>query len=348
MGQMQLYCGKIGTDNNMGAVRYLLAFAVLMAHFNIVFGTQWWFPVSSYYGVGGFFTLSGFLIYGSYMRSGGLMPFLARRARKIVPPYFFIVLACAFLLCLTVPSGGRADYFSVEWVKYLAANLSFLNFLQPSLPGVFGGYPVNGSLWTIKIEWMLYLSVPVFVWLLSRKWMRHPVALIVLIYIFSGLYRLLFCLLYERTSVELYDILSRQFFGQLCFFYSGVLIYMLLPWFRKIKWSAAAVALVLIIAGRWIPGFSFFVEPMAIAVVVMALSLSGGLLKKLNVNNFSYEIYLFHMPVLLLVHWYQPALGCTDGAAFAISVAAVCVLSVLCWFLLDKPLLHRKTKLTMP
>lgn len=345
---MQLYGGKIGTDNNMGAVRYLLAFAVLLAHFNFVFGTRWWFPVSSYHGVGGFFTLSGFLIYGSYRRSGGLMPFMAKRARKIVPPYFFIVLACAFLLCLILPAGDRADYFSAAWVKYLAANLSFLNFLQPSLPGVFGGHPVNGSLWTIKIEWLLYLSVPVFVWLLTRTRRRHPVALIVLIYIFSGLYRLLFCWLYERTSVGMYDILSRQFFGQLSFFYSGVLIYMLLPWFRRVRWSAAAVAFALMLAGGRIPGFSFFVEPVAIAVAVMALSLSGSLFRKLNVNNFSYEMYLFHMPVMLLVHWYQPSLGYTGGAAFAISAGAVCALSALCWFLLDKPLLHKKTKPSTP
>lgn len=49
---------QIGHDNSMGLVRYYLALAVVVAHFNAIFGTELYFPTSSYNAVGGFFALS--------------------------------------------------------------------------------------------------------------------------------------------------------------------------------------------------------------------------------------------------------------------------------------------------
>lgn len=61
--------------NNMGVVRYVMAFSVLIAHFAIQTGADdvWW-PISSYNAVGGFFAISGFLLVGNYLRSGRAVP----------------------------------------------------------------------------------------------------------------------------------------------------------------------------------------------------------------------------------------------------------------------------------
>ena len=59
-----------------------------------------------------------------------------------------------------------------ETLKYLVANFSFLNFIQPSLPGVFTNnpnQPLDGSLWTIKAELTLYVLLPFIVPLLKRS-----------------------------------------------------------------------------------------------------------------------------------------------------------------------------------
>ena len=42
-------------DNSMGLVRYYLAFAVFVAHFNAVYEAGIWFHKDSYNAVGGFF-----------------------------------------------------------------------------------------------------------------------------------------------------------------------------------------------------------------------------------------------------------------------------------------------------
>lgn len=59
---------NISVPNNMGMVRYVLAIAVIIAHYNELVGANIYFPVTSYVAVGGFFSLSGFLIYGSFLK----------------------------------------------------------------------------------------------------------------------------------------------------------------------------------------------------------------------------------------------------------------------------------------
>lgn len=156
---------------NMGAVRYILAVSVIIYHVGGLMGFEVSWPIPSYIAVGAFFALSGFLVFGSFLHSHSLKSFLERRARRIMPPYISVVLFCAVAL-VGVSTFPAIRYFtSPDWWRYLVANLSFMNFLAPTLPGVFDGYEhpaVNGSLWTMKVEWMLYLSVPVVAWLLAR------------------------------------------------------------------------------------------------------------------------------------------------------------------------------------
>ena len=74
-------------ENNLDIVRYYLSFAVLFAHFAELTGTTNYFPTSSYTAVGGFFMLSGFLVFYSYLRNKTLKQYFLRRAQRILPPY---------------------------------------------------------------------------------------------------------------------------------------------------------------------------------------------------------------------------------------------------------------------
>ena len=117
-----------------------------------------------------FFVVSGYLVVMSCERSSSVGDYAARRARRIYPAYAAVVLGCAIgaAFLSTLP---LAEYFDARVLRYLAANLVFLNFLAPTLPGVFEGQPyteVNGALWTLKIEVMFYVFVPVLVLLVRR------------------------------------------------------------------------------------------------------------------------------------------------------------------------------------
>ncbi|MDE5628843.1 MAG: acyltransferase [Muribaculaceae bacterium] len=323
---------------NMDIVRYLLAFAVLIAHFNELAGHDIPFIISSYNAVGGFFALSGFLMYRSYTKHNNAVRFALMRARRILPPYLITVVffALALAAASTLP---LASYFgNSDFYKYLAANISFMNWLSPCLPGVFAGdefvsHAVNGSLWTMKVEWMLYFTVPVFVWLASRL-RGHKIIIALAIIAMSVIYRFSFTLLYQETGRELFNILGRQIFGQLSFFYTGMLIYFLKEHFMRRLPLYFILALVLETAAIFIPYGRIFILPFAISTIVMALSLYPRSIKLPGGrHNISYEIYLVHYPIVQLcvaTHLNQLPQWSAFGITALATIVAAALLYAVC------------------
>lgn len=313
---------------NMDIMRYVLAIAVVIAHIDYLTGYGIPFPLSSFEAVGGFFAISGFLMYPNYIRHTGAAAYARQRARRILPPYVFIVVACALSLALVSDLRPFAYFSSNGLAAYLAANLSFLNWLHPSLPGVFEGASyvtsaVNGSLWTMKVEWCLYFSVPCFIWI-TRRLRRLPLAWAALIVIIiSIVYRQIFTSLYISTGIEAFNILRRQIFGQLAFFYSGMLIWFLKDFFIGNIWKMLLLGIVLRLLLPVVhPMVTVFIEPFAISAIVMALSLFPSDLKWLRHRfNVSYEIYLFHFPVIQLgIYLGVSSMGLAPMVAFSIIV----------------------------
>ena len=318
---------------NLDFIRYLLSIAVIIAHINILAGYDFYFPVTSFEAVGGFFALSGFLMYPNYMRHNNVLRYTRQRARRILPPYFLIVILCAFSF-VTISSCSASGYFlSREWWKYLISNLTFLNWLQPSLPGVFEGSEyfepaVNGSLWTMKVEWCLYFSVPLFVWLLCRLPFSKK-NLCICIILLSIAYRIGFTYLYDLTDKKIYEILARQIFGQLAYFYCGMYIYFCKESIARhyLIVLAAGIILYAISSINWISQCLF--NPMAIAAIIMSTGFLPYNINFLNkIPNISYEMYLFHYPFIQLSVYF----GLNHGSAigeFAFVFAATIILSIL-------------------
>lgn len=321
----------VPVPNNMGIVRYVLALAVVIDHFNLLTGSSVPFPVSSYQGVGGFFALSGFLIYGSYLRKGSAVQYFYARARRILPAYWMTVLLCALGLSLASTLGARDYFTSAHFWRYLGANMSFLNFLEPTLPGVFADSVLpsaDASLWTMKVEWCLYATPPLVVWLLRRTRLRGPVVFAA-IYVLACAYRALLLWLYERTGSEIYSILGRQFLGQLSYFYVGVLWCRFLPALLRHKAVTGLACLAAMIAADYIPAYGLWLEPAVMGTAVVWVSMVGrwGTWEGRR-DNVSYNIYLLHWPVIQLLVQYG---ACTlpSAASLAIALVATAALSLL-------------------
>lgn len=321
----------VPVPNNMGIVRYILALAVVIDHFNLLTGSSVPFPVSSYQGVGGFFALSGFLIYGSYLRKGSALQYFYSRARRILPAYWMTVLLCAMGLSLVSTEGVRDYFTSAHFWRYLGANMSFLNFLEPTLPGVFADSVLpaaDASLWTMKVEWCLYATPPLVVWLLRRTRLRGPV-MFAAIYVLACAYRALFVWLYERTGTEFYNILGRQFLGQLSYFYAGVLWCRFLPVLlrRKALWGIAWLSLMA--CADYIPAYGLWLEPAVMATAVVWVSMVGRWATwEGRRDNVSYNIYLLHWPVIQLLVQFGAA-SLPAAASLPIALAATLALSLL-------------------
>lgn len=328
-------------ENSLDIVRYYLSFVVLLSHFAELTGTAYIFPTQSNSAVGGFFILSGFLVFYSYLRCPSLKEYFRRRALRILPPYLTIVILCAIVggFITTLPF---IEYLtSAQLWQYLAANLTLANFLQPSLPGVFEGHiheAVNGSLWTIKVEVMLYLTLPLAAWALSRY--NKAWALIV-IYVSSYIYKIWMGYIYEETGEMVYRIMQRQIGGQLLFFYSGVALLLYFDYFqRHVKWLFP-IALAVCFASKAVNWFDA-IEPLCIAIVIIGFAYNCRWFEWMRkYDNIAYDIYLFHYPVIqLVVYWGLPEINIY--LSFAVAFILTIILSLISWYCIERHFLNMK------
>jgi peptidoglycan/LPS O-acetylase OafA/YrhL len=329
--------------NNFDLLRLLLAIIVCVSHASYLSGFQQIGNISSFLSssvaVKAFFVVSGFLIFMSFERSSSLMAYARKRISRIYPAYFTVVMLCAILL-FAVSSKSIGEYFSVEWIKYVFANLTFLNLLQPRLPGVFENNnltDINASLWTIKIEVMFYLAVPIFVFLF-RTFSRLPV--LILVYCSSVAYVEILEKVARNTDQGIYEELSRQLPGQLSYFMAGAFFYYFLPLFeRHVKYFLAAAALILAI------NFSFplpLLEPFALATVVIFVGLFGYLGNFGTYGDFSYGMYILHYPIIqTILHfgWFQN----NPWSFLAVAMTTTTAGAIAMWHLVEKRFLGRRS-----
>ncbi len=293
--------------------------------------------LSSKVAVDSFFVISGFLIFMSYEKSNSLYSYAQKRIKRIYPAYITIVLLCAFLL-FPFSSINASNYFSSDWIKFIVANLSLMNFLHPNLPGVFTQNQmstVNGALWTIKIEVMFYFSVPIIVYLL-RRFGKLPI--LFGIYLLSSAYSAIFLALAENTQSDIYLFLEKQLPGQLRYFIAGALAYYYLPLLERNIKTLLACALIFTALSYAYP--INIIEPLSLAIIVVfaALFCYAGNFGKYG--DFSYGAYITHFPIIQLLtqlglYQYSPSFG------LAITLALTLTSAVLMWHLVEKRFLLR-------
>lgn len=345
---------RIDRNNNMGLVRYILAFGVLIAHFNYLCGADVPWIISSYNRVGGFFALSGFVLIGSLLKGMPFKEFAIKRAWRILPSYFFVVVAAAVFFVLISDYSITDYYSSTHFWKYLAANLSFLNFLHPALPGVFEGAQhtanaVNGALWTMKVEWQLSLSAPIFVWLCLKYRLNLRKSILIVLGL-SLLYRIFLEYKFETTQNPIYEILGRQFFGQVLFFYGGIFIYTFYDRFVE-KRNLFIITSCFIYFFTWfvvddIPGYYLYIQPFVITLLVLSLSMIPGDAAAIidKGHNISYEIFLCHYPVVQLVAHFRLVEKTGVAGALAIAITMTVLMAIVTYYCVGRLYILRKDR----
>jgi peptidoglycan/LPS O-acetylase OafA/YrhL len=329
--------------NNFDLLRLLFAGTVCLVHSYDLSGLQQlsWIDkvLSPAIAVQAFFIVSGFLIFMSFERSSSFSSYLKKRVLRIYPAYFTVVMLCA--VGLVAVSNNISDYFSLIWVKYVVVNLSFLNFLQPTLSGVFESnkFPtVNGALWTLKIEALFYLTVPLLA-LLFRRFSHFP--MLVLVYCLSIGYAQLLTVVAERTGSGVYVELARQLPAQLCYFMAGAFCYYFLPLFERRVGYFLAFAVPILVINRLVYPLPLF-EPFALASVVIFFGLFLYVGNFGKYGDFSYGFYILHFPTIqLILHfgWFQQSPWYfLITVIFITSVGAVAM-----WHLVEKRFLRRNS-----
>ena len=248
-----------------------------------------------------------------------------------------MVVACALGFAAFSSLSLHDYYVSSGFWKYLAANLSFLNFLAPNLPGVFADHTVNAvnsSLWTMKVEVMFYAFFPLVAWL-SRRF--RPLAVIAVAYLLSVAYNEWLTAIYHSSGIEKYDVLRRQLPGQIMYFASGMAAVHFRSKLLRHKLAAFTAGLAI-----WLlcSAFTRFrpVEPIAVACVITVAAYGSRRLSALSsrVPNLTYEVFLLHFPVLQIfveMHVFERlGFGAALLAAFVLILLLSFFTSKICAF----------------
>lgn len=330
--------------NNFDLLRFVFAFIVLLVHAYALSGTESLSVLSKYLSsslaVKSFFIVSGFLIFMSYENSRNTKSYFLKRVRRIYPAYFFVVLFCAFFGFI-FSTYSLNNYWSFDLLKYVVANLLFLNFLSPNLPGVFEHnqvQAVNGALWTLKIEVMFYLFVPLVV-MAFRKFNRLGVILI--LYVISVLYSFVLLSIAAESDAGIYTELQRQLPGQLAFFIAGAACYYYYSYLNKYAPWVITLAFVAFVFQSSLPWVA--IEPVALAILVVFFACVFPYVGNFNKHgDFSYGIYIVHFPILQIFISYKLFYN-SPWLALGISCMLILLIAFLLWHFIEKRFLRKSS-----
>ena len=333
-----------GGTNNLDLIRLFLATSVMLWHVSDLSGVVIFLPLAQLFSaelaVKAFFVISGYLVVKS-CELNTLGEYIEKRIRRIYPAYAVTILLLACLGAL-LSTHSFKDYFGGKTLQYVAANLVFLNFLAPTLPGVFEGNrysEINGALWTLKIEVLFYALVPLVVFL-RRRTGAAPVLLS--LFACSVAYAELMHHLHDSSGRALWLQLARQLPGQLTYFLVGAACYYCRAFKGRCYW------LLLIAGGGWllagvteIRWARMVLEPIWLGSLTMLLGVElPGIAPALRMGDISYGIYIIHFPVIQF--FVYCGLFQTDPwMAFSLAVGITVCLSGLSWMFVERPFLRK-------
>lgn len=277
----------------------------------------------------GFFIISGALVLGSLVRSEKIGLYAEKRFRRLFPAYAVVILIPA-LIALALSGNIKAV------IGYVLPNLAFLNFVEPTLPGntvhgLFENYAgiVNGALWTLKIEVMFYMALPLIWWFI-----RKPGALCtfawVAMFIGAEIWRQYFAHLDHPYAAQL----VRQLPGQMGYFAIGMLIHE--QWHRiknpQFWWALIGAGLVALTI--WQPVLHVL-RPIGLAMVIVWIAFSAGpALNAARFGDMSYGVYITHFPIIQAC--IAVGLFASPFVGLSVSLGLTLLASFALWHLVEK------------
>lgn len=167
----------ISRENNFDLIRLIAALEVAIAHTlehlecnmsnftEFAGGNLFHFPIS---GVFCFFVISGFLITSSYERNPQFKKYLKNRILRIVPALWLAFI----LICLVLIYFGfiNSETLSIpQFWGWVIGQLTIFQFYTPDVLRSFGVSCPNGSLWTIPVEFIFYLLLPLIFYMFKKR-----------------------------------------------------------------------------------------------------------------------------------------------------------------------------------
>ncbi|WP_461044009.1 acyltransferase family protein [Spirosoma harenae] len=330
--------------NNFDFIRFVLAFVVLLRHLvelmeeNRISWLQKY--LDSYSAVTGFFIISGYLITKSYKNSDRLSSYLQKRVRRILPAYIVFVLLATIFFSLSSDLSLIGYFTSKQLYSYFLSNLFFLNFLQPTLPGVFVTNPqpaINGALWTIKVEVLFYLSLPILLYYTDKYRSYNRIILLAILYTLSLTYKYYL----SNSSNDFLLFLSRQTPGFYCYFICGISFYYYRDFYINKNQTLLLILSICIFSLEYSVDLEIL-RPLCFTVILIYVAYNFPAFNNFGkYGDFSYGIYIYHFPIIQIFIHYNIFDKIKLYPSIVLLIITVLFIAILSWNFIEKPWLKR-------
>jgi len=329
--------GAAQRDNNFNLMRLFAAWLVIYGHSYAVTASSdqdlvtrvVQFRFSGAIAVDMFFLISGFLIAASFERHR-LRDYLAARALRIFPALIVCVSLSVFVMGALLTTSPDYWHSSQTW-KYLLRNIT-LDKAQFFLPGVFEDLPnkaVNGSIWSLPVEFRLYLLLAALgLARLLRGWRYNT---LVALGVVAGAMLIDFDALPPWKSANLWC---------LTFFAAGIF-----AWVNRARiplaWPLLVVFLGVAAAMRG-TSYQYIAYFVALSYTTFFIAYVPKL-PQIRHHDISYGVYLYGWPSQQLVLHFAPDSSPLSVTFWATLLAGA--LAVLSWRYVERPALGLKRRL---
>ncbi|MBA0178167.1 acyltransferase [Pectobacterium carotovorum] len=338
--------GSIKHNNIFDIIRHVAAVMVIYSHHFALYGMK----EPSFFGVGSFgscavlifFSISGYLISQSFIRSKSIFEYAKKRFLRVYPGLavclIFTIYICGGLL-------GRDDFFN--WISSLEAIKTYLRVMFLTGVGVVGVQPegmnfftnnyilrntMNGSVWTLFFEVFDYIAIVIALSLFKK----HNIGVFLLL-ICSVILQII-CIHYGITKLAFRatSLFTIPFtFGALLFIYKD-------KWMNcnKVKFSMLFFSLLIMYLSIDNEILSKTIYPIAVCYVTI---LFGFCFKDVLIKgrfDFSYGIYIYAFPIQQVII-NETSIG--FFFSLTLSVVLTTIMASISWFFVEKPMLKRKS-----
>ncbi len=320
-------------NNSFDIARHFAALMVLFSHHHALSGLHE--PgIEGFETYGGmaviiFFSISGFLITKSAIRSSDFISFMTKRSKRIFP---------ALIVCAIITNVLLSFIFtpSMPFLESLSRTVEVFTLngagLSATSPDFIHSQLINGSLWTLPLEVACYFIVGIILSIGNNK---NFYILILIIFISLSVYTL--------TNVVGLNVLSIPMslfpVRATAFFIGSIMALHVEKWNNfKIK-SFILIALILFAYGSKDNPVNYIISCLmlfSVATIVLCISFKDPVIK--GRFDYSYGIYIYSFPVQQIIisktHF---------GFYTGMLISAVIVLFLACasWHLIENKFLKR-------
>lgn len=328
-------------NNNFNSIRFFAAIMVILGHMYLIIGSPGLNIFNqdiSTIGVKIFFLISGYLITESYMRDSNIIRYAIRRFFRIIPGLSFLVVLTVFILGPLLTSLSIHEYFSNSITYSYLKNIVL--YIQYGLPGIFqfNIYPnaVNGSLWSLPAEVLMYIVVPIVLFI--SKQVKHP---IIVICTFILMLVSINSIVYKFNPQAFYVVYATNIFDALHlapYFFIGTLF--TFTCIKKILNVQLATAMLFV---AMTCNFSYIPNEILMYVVLSYFIFSFALAQRpvfgnwFAKNDYSYGIYLYGFLVQQMSVNLLSKYNLRYNHYVIISIIGSFIFAFISWHLIEKP-----------